>query len=359
MGLIIVLIVISILTGSWGSVCLNNSDCKDGMGCFDGECKSIIGGICQSNDDCVIGTCIDGNCSNNTRNPKKILTIRSSKKNTVIKTPAKLNENPSVFQNDVTPIIYLYSPERCEDSSFTDRTGMSNTQDIASNGSTFYSKDSYLINRVSKPSSFEKTERGGRYQVSKNEDIIDVINYSDTIVYLYKDGTLSSGKELHSDTPIATKLRFSGLAIYDGYLIGLSNGKIYNLDTDTYENSRWKFIKYLEVNNVERIGSTLSGEAFYYQTKDTIMLITSNGTKSTPFPSDMKRVYGYDVETYIDINLVQKTAVFYPSGKKYEDVLDAVIDTHGNVITLTVSDGITKGYSGLKMVNWNPYHLKM
>lgn len=185
-------------------------------------------------------------------------------------------------------------------------------------------------------------------------DLIDVINYSDSIVYLYKSGRMRT--HLRS---LTTRLRFTSLALFEGYLMALSRGTIYLLITNTYDLDEWEFEPFYPdatIKGAIRISSPLDGSVLAVQTEDRLYMISGGSITSISFPDTMRRVYGSTKEMYIDIDMLNRRGKDW-KGREYANIIDAVINYEGVVTTLTVQSALANGYSGLRIVNWVPFYL--
>lgn len=343
--IIIVILLLVIPSGPWNDKCSTNNECLNTEVCSDGKCKLVISQPCNSNSECDSGLCLDGVCSINSNIDSIPIRFRRPQ----ITPPTNVVYPPF----SVDECVYdLRSP----DIDYIDESDNTHTPQLLS----YYTDEEQSDYRfdIGPPAicePFEKSEGGSHYPTAEDSGIIDVINYSDSIVYLYSDGRVRK-----NETFVTTNVRFSSFVMYDGYLVGLSKGKLYKLSTESYESDEWIFKPYDIYNEDEimRIKSTLDGNYISIQTSNKLIVYGTSGSRDIiEYNVSNKRIYGYSVDKYIDVDILKKRGVDY-RGEIYENIVDAVVDYDGNVKTLTVEFALKNGYASLRIVNWEPYYLK-
>lgn len=384
--IIIIITVIITSSGPWSGSCVSNSDCLNSERCVQGTCLTMNGYQCQDDQDCVSGYCgtyKEGTktCQNRPDNPKTKVVISKKKPQTkepeVSKNKYEMTvtlEQPNIkheskpVQNrkdptfEYVPTFDVFSEEDIT-IDYSDRTGGSNTPIILSGDSSCYSEDRryyraptsqipWYQRTVQEP--FNATVGGNFYVTSGNGNIIDVINYSNSLICLYNDGSIrSTDKRI---TIRGVNGRITALANHNGYLIILAKGKLYRLLTSTYRYSNWEFEPYLdEYEGISDISYSLDNNILAVKIEDKLYII-GDDIKVENHSVSKKRVYGYQ-DRYIDIDLVTKEAI-ENDGKVHQSVLDAAIDSNGEVIILRIDEAMTKGFMAVKIVNWDPYYLK-
>jgi hypothetical protein len=200
---------------------------------------------------------------------------------------------------------------------------------------------------------------GGYHPTAKDSGIVDILNYSTDLIYLYTDGSIRKG----DDFIRTNEGKITSIISFDGYILANINDTVYYLIGDTYDYNTWEFTPYTfhgkgpTITNIDRVSSTLDGDTLCVQKEDKLYLYDLNGSREeVNFLHSMKRVYGNNRNIYADIDLITKK-VKGSDGKEYESVLDVIIDASGNVTILSVSKGMEKGYTSLRLVNWRPYYL--
>lgn len=360
MGVIVALILLAIIlaftlgSGPWSSKCATDGDCLPSEVCVSGECKLPTGGVCTTNSQCLSGMCTGGFCaSTDIPSPTPVFTPAPAPSTPVCE-PVAYTLQPSFPREEYLECYDDYS----EDDSF--RPGDSYT--IHSDYTYSEGDDPVRFvpsatpapigaNCTSSSTSSQATERG----------LLDAISYSDSVVFVYKDGRLRTDKRaLH------TRLKITSLALYNGYLIVLARGKVYRLLTSSYARNDWLFeelalpLTEIDVRNgIIRISSPLDGSVLSIQTSKmlyTLQLHTGEYIDRVHFPDTSRRVYGPSADMFIDVDLLKRRGVDW-NGKVYENIIDAVINYEGKVTVLSVQTALANGYSGVRIVNWVPYFL--
>lgn len=362
--LILIIFLFVIPSGPWTSKCSSSRDCLNTEVCTDGGCKLVISQPCSKNSECESGLCSDNLCTINSNIdsiPVKFRPIptTTTTTTTIFIQPPKIVPNkveyPPFSENE-------YQHQLCSPAfDYIVESENSNTPQLGS----CYSDEEISeyefnlgppMNQDECNELFEKSNGGGHYPTNEDSGIVDVINYSDSILYLYSDGRIRKHNQY-----ISTGHKFSSFVVYDGYLIGLSKSKLYRLSTETYENSEWKFKPFLvdtKGSEIMRIRSTLDGNYLSIQTSDKLITIGTSGSRDImDYNINTRRIYGYSIDKYIDINVLKKSGIDY-LGKNYENIVDAIIDYDGNIKVLTVQFALKNSYAAMRIVNWEPYYLR-
>lgn len=352
-GFIIIIIMLMITPGSpWSYKCSSNKECLSTETCSNGVCKLLVSQKCNYNEECESNLCSDGVCALNSNidsAPVKKFPTRETK-------DIKITQTKIIYPDiNVSGFDYVYQLNspciEFEETPENSNTPIPYSYDTdGSDCSTNY--DLRIDNSVIEP--FEQSAGGCHYPTTEDSGVIDVINYSDSVIYLYSDGRIKKRGQF-----VTSGYKFSSFVVYDGYLIGLSKGKLYKLLTETYENSEWKFKSLVLTNDeIMRIRATLDGNYLSVQTNDKLMIFGISGSRETmSYNVNSKRVYGYSIDKYIDIDVLKKRGVDY-SNKVYENIVDAVIDYNGNIRVLSVEFALKNSYSAMRIVNWEPYFLR-
>lgn len=354
-GVIVALILLAIVLaftvggGPWTSKCTTDGDCLSTEVCMNGSCKLPTGGTCSTG-----GQCVSGICSNNVCVDSNIPTGTAP-----MFTPAPVAVPPAV-NNPYRPPRPAFVPPP-----------MDYYDDYSEESCGRRPEDPYTIHSMDDSCSTDQTPI--RYQstiptpIGSNEIItptapkssegglLDVINYSDSVVFLYKDGRLRTDKR-----SLNTRLKISSFALYNGYLIALGRGKVYRLLTSSYDRSDWLFDEFVLPTDVRgdviRISSPLDGSVLSVQTTHALYTLYSGGIDRLEFPDTTRRVYGPSADMFIDIDMLKRRGIDW-LGREYENILDAVINYEGVVTVLTLQSALANGYSGVRIVNWMPYYL--
>ena len=206
-----------------------------------------------------------------------------------------------------------------------------------------------------------------------DRNVIDVCSYSDSVVSLLANGNIikevkscdSKGIEKIS---IKNNIKIGSLSAFDGRLYGVSNGTLFALDNSTYTLKKWLWYQCSWAPiGIIYMNATLMGDHLWLQTDTDGMLynkglqieeritldkLNENGIHNR----NVKRVYGLDKKTYINIRTSTCDGTLFPSMKYIDNICDAVIDNYGE-LTVVKRDQL-KDISGVRMVNWVPYYLR-
>jgi hypothetical protein len=81
-----------------------------------------------------------------------------------------------------------------------------------------------------------------------------------------------------------------------------------------------------------------------------------NIVSRTILDNKIRRIYGRDIEHYLDLNIVDHTVVVHPSMVKKTGVYDALLSYHDELVTIDESN--IGQWRSLSFVNWQPYYIK-
>jgi len=166
---------------------------------------------------------------------------------------------------------------------------------------------------------------------------------------------------------------------FGGYLYGLSEGHLYQLDGRTYSSTTWKWIKCIWAPvAITWISSTLTGSHLWLQTANSS---SSSGNKNshrhnrevgylysfseeknrTPkqvqrvILSGKKRIYGLNEETYLEVDLKHYEAVKMPSKQKISNIITGALTYDGDIIRIPKSLGNV--IYDVRIVHWEPHFI--
>jgi hypothetical protein len=218
----------------------------------------------------------------------------------------------------------------------------------------------------------------------RTDRVIDACSFSDSIVTLINDGTIirkpeasdfsSDASSSKTDTTVTSQrgsIRISNNIIgltrlepFNGYLFGVSNGKLYKLNNTTYRSKNWTWeLCAWAPTDITHTSSTHDGNHLWIQSGNNGYLFNqalnkSQHSLSKSSTNKIKRIYGLDHTIYIDIE--QDTCVAHLTSKNrhtsYNNVCSALVDHEGAVIPIKASDN--NQYSDVRLINWEPYYIK-
>lgn len=418
---VIILILIAYANGSspWLNSCGENSDCPTGYVCTsENICRKMISLSCDDGGLCLLSDSPDQNSSIQKKtNIKRVrLNIKEQKSD---KTYAKINTKELVIVH-VPPKIEIVSKDpvivptnytinfdqkymiRSPDSSnmtsdITDITGDSTPLDIRSNGSfgtescstntcdeltPIMGSTRYITNKLYSRTPFINGENGS-YCPLENNGIVDIVTFSNNTIYLQKDGSIRRG-----DKRIKVSIRGSkkdklieSITVFNGDLFGLVDGKLYYLLTITLYSRHWRFQK-VDSNliplvasclskRIIRISTTLPGDRLILQLENELVIMSKNGTPTIieEFPSNIKRIFGNTLNEFVDIDRMKMTANFTSpkvvsalhgtksEGYRINNVIDALVDHTGKLVTLTLDKSRNLVLTGIRLVNYKVYYI--
>lgn len=202
-------------------------------------------------------------------------------------------------------------------------------------------------------------EKEGIYYC-KDRGVIDVCTYSNATIFLLENGNIISEVRYPEKKReiIGNNVKLIRITTYKGYLHGVGeDGRLYTLPNNyfTTKNWEWELTQWGPVD-IKHISATHDTLHLWIQTDKMGFIYNGEGTleKSIMYGYD-KRVYGKDVEHYVDIDREKYIAIINPGGEQLKDVYDAAISYHGEIITIKGSD--RNIYKGITIVDWKPYYI--
>lgn len=211
-----------------------------------------------------------------------------------------------------------------------------------------------------------------------SEKVIDVCSYSESIIYLLKDGTIlceikgeSSGKRIATKNKVKNNISISRVINFSGYLHALDvSGNLYRLENDHYKTNEWIWeLCDWCVRGIFHLSTTLDDKLLWVQVKeddsDKVVGYIYGGNsgdkpsiqKTEPMKNGFIRVYGKDIKSYVEIDLKNKTCIVSTKKKeKLQGVYYAVLGYYDDPVILESS--MIKKYREIRIVNWQPYYLE-
>lgn len=211
---------------------------------------------------------------------------------------------------------------------------------------------------------------GMRYPRNSNKSILDIVWYFQNLVCSYDDYTLYRNEEVIRSNRICHKL-----VVFKGFLLALSNYKLYYLTSD-FNEDYWEFEEISQDildnsdllkdclsernNSILDISTTLDMRHLSIQTSDMLKIYDQDGNccHKLKFPSTHRRIYGKNLKKYIDLDRIKCSIKVYPSATQYFNIIDACIDHDNEIIKITKDMYYSKNYTSIKLINWKPYVLK-
>src|SRR3990167_369647 len=370
-------------------ICFSQSECAQGYACqvnFEidesGVCKAGANTSCSQDRDCLMNySCQDGFCWSDVIRP--VFKRDQTQKQTPAPIPVPIQaQRPVQTTSQVTiqqdqKILMPLDRNLVKSSHYTGipkaevlsasstnetsaKTGCSAEFDALSQPSTMHSSDT-----VSTP--FYKTASGymarAPTQKKGSMPVSDVCSFSNAILALLSDGNII--KEFPDGNGGTERVRIQShpvklerLEPFGGYIYGVSNGKLYKLDSSTYSTKKWKWVECQWAPfGIIHTSSSLNDKNLWLQTSNHGYLYNSDLEQRESVPISGKlRVYGTDNLTFIEFDPNNCSGVVMPVGVKYSNMCGGALTYHGDVISIRPDQ--RKLYSGIRLINWVPYYIR-
>ncbi|AYV86378.1 MAG: hypothetical protein Solumvirus6_13 [Solumvirus sp.] len=231
----------------------------------------------------------------------------------------------------------------------------------------------------------------------KPNSIIDACSFADATLKLFGNGKIlriidssrsEKGKndelEITNFSITRENLLITHIRSAGGHLYSISNKNLYILDMSSYDKKKWLWKKcswapsgiidmgvthdekhlwlhrFIEKSVKDDLDGNVGNFGYLYDTSEDekILGVSTRSPKIYQLPEKVKRVYGNDAETYIDIEHDTCIARLH-NGENitiYDQVCEAVLD-HNNLVIPIKPKELGK-YSGVRLINWEPLYIK-
>lgn len=195
--------------------------------------------------------------------------------------------------------------------------------------------------------------------------VIDVCSYSNATIFLLEDGNIiceldSQDRDTNNRYRTSNNIPLIRITSFDGYLHGVgSDHKLYTLPNNYFTTINWVWnLAEWAPTDIKHISSTHDSSHLWIQTSSTGLLYSAPGVISSKTPyTNLKRVYGRDVNHYIDIDSSKFTAKIHPGDTLVHNVYDGALSYYDEVIAVHPSE--RNEYRGITIVNWRPYYIRV
>jgi hypothetical protein len=214
---------------------------------------------------------------------------------------------------------------------------------------------------------------GNLISILDKYSIVDVCGFDNSIYVILNEGDILKMVHSNDDQPLEnrdytlTRIKnnviLSRIVNFGGYLYGLSEGKLYLLDSRTYSGLvwNWKHVSWAP-KQIESIDTTLVGDYIWMTTGGKGYLYTlSNASHVEPVLAEKvtigskRRSYGVDPKTYLEIDPKSKTCIKYPSKEKTTSIVDGVLTYDGDIVR--IPPGMSDQITAIRIVNWEPLYI--
>jgi hypothetical protein len=197
---------------------------------------------------------------------------------------------------------------------------------------------------------------------NSHSPVIDVCSYSNAVLFLLEEGNIMCEIK-SSDTKhrykTSNNIRLTRITSFSGYLHGVGvDNLLYTLPNDLFSTTNWIWVlTEWAPKEIEHISSTYDSKHIWIQTSGIGYLYNSPGVVVVKAQcSGIKRVYGRDIDHYIDINPVKHTATIYPGETFVPDVYDGALSYYDELVAIRPSE--SSDYKSISIVNWRPYYIR-
>jgi hypothetical protein len=383
------------------SECTNQNDCSSGYVCELQECpdishvsrikylcKSGIDTKCSIDTDCISGLiCSSGLC----KTPLRTM-LQSIPENALLNVNAlnvmnnvnNANNANNIKNVNVINLDYnvMSSATGCSDRlDFNSGSDTDNQSSKYSSSSQFIQNNGHVMNNFSKKqynrgpirSSNKSSSNGMNTFVVPNnhnkeipkpvQPIIDVCSFSNSTIALLSDGSIIKEVASQNETDIerssiSTNVTLIRLEAFNGYLYGISKGSLYKLDNSTYKNRKWIFtlVNNMPINIIHT-SATLKSNHLWLQTTEKGYIIDErlNIISTLKIETGKRRIYGSDLDHYIEININECVGVSMPGSKNINNICGGGMTYNDEIISISVE--MRGKFKEVRLVNWTPYYL--
>lgn len=354
--------------------CVPQIGCGTGYTCVvegtGGICKSSLGSRCQIDTDCISSlicnpttkVCVARPTVTFVESPIKEEVVKEVVKE-VIKEPSPINvrkPTPQYVINTIKKSVKL-EVQSVDDEINSNGDNIDGPFDVRSGESTA----DCSISSVSTPCQ----EKEGVYYCRNTQatnvtdphsSVIDVCSYSNATVFLLADGNIICEiVDTKRRYRAANNIILRRIVSFDGYLYGIGKDNIlYTLPNKSFPTTNWFWTRVnWAPDMIKHISTTHSSSHLWIQTYTKGYLYHSSA--KVAFETEYingKRVYGRDVDHYIDIDSVKFTGAIYPNKMLVNNIYDAALSYYDEIIAIHPNE--RDQYNGITIVNWQPYYIR-
>lgn len=386
------------------TTCKTQKDCASGYVCVidnnssTGTCKAGVGVQCNTNSDCMTGLVCNNKVCTNPVIPTNISTFKNITpepfKEIIIKetpavrlptpkeiTPIRLPTPKVVTKTEISPAKDI--PDQMIRGTFNKLPKVNNYDnstpdyEINSEGNVIEipfevrSKDTVDDDYITSVSTPCEQKNGVYYcrsnnveytsqKVLEHSSVVDVCSYSNTTIFLLENGEIICEVEGKKRYKITNNIKLNRITTFGGYLYGTNiEGRLYSLPNNYFFTSSWNWsvVNWAPIKIIH-LSTTHDTSHLWVQTYNKGFLYNENGSLVTEILyKGKKRVYGKDLNYYIDIDQDKYTATLNPGSTVINNVYDAALSYYNEVVAIDPSEKDL--YRGIKIVNWRPYYIRI
>jgi hypothetical protein len=273
--------------------------------------------------------------------------------------PRRYNSCTSSFDDEIN------SDGSAIDGPFDIRSGVSSDDEMTSVSTPYQEQDGvYYCRNKGDIIDLSQDESGvtspkKSHSSKLHSSVIDVCSYSDAVIFLLEDGKIIC--ETHRKERryrVVNNVHLIKITSFDGYIYGMgSDRKLYTLPNNFFPTTNWvwSLVEWAPIY-IQHISSTYDTSHLWIQTQTIGYLYNSKQLISNLPYTNSKRIYGRDVNHYIDIDTSRHTARIHHNNSIVPNVYDGVLSYYDELIAIHPSERNT--YRGITIVNWHPYYIR-
>lgn len=202
-------------------------------------------------------------------------------------------------------------------------------------------------------------EMGQEISAIEHSAVIDVCSYSSATIFLLANNTVICANE-HGRWRATNNIKILRIVTYNGYIYGLADSKcLYKLPGDCFTKSEWTWnVVDWAPYNILHICTTLDSKGLWIQCHENEEKGFLHSAAGVSFhdTKGIKRIYGRDVDHYLDINTSDHTGLLYPGAIKVSNVFDAALTYYNDVMAIAPNE--RQQYRSIVIVDWKPYYIR-
>ena len=204
------------------------------------------------------------------------------------------------------------------------------------------------------------SESGASFDSIGEEGHIDMCSFSNMTLALNADGRIVAQSAGAASRYVNNNVQLQRIFSYNSYLTGLTvDGIIVYLDQDQVTGNNWVWKRYANMpDHITSCSVTLNQKYLWLHNSASRHGYLYSGSNMIEQKDrySLRRAYGLDKDTYIEIDDDRRTALVQPTGQQFTDVYDAAI-AYPDKISILRHDQRSL-YRGIAIVNWQAMYIK-
>lgn len=274
-------------------------------------------------------------------------------------TPAPIPPTPTPLPESSTilpPVTAQFIPRaRKLRSHESPRKDCSVSQDEIPQEFTFHSKSSHRSSTGMSPMFVTKSNKEKIQKRSKTPlNISDITEYSDMALTLLQSGDIIISRKGSKGKSATSNVHLKCIEGFNEHVFGVDEeGNVLSLDVTTIKSRRlvWNPVTWNPPIGATHLTKTLNDEYFVVQNdKKGVIYDTNMKLYSSYDVKNTIRVYGSDLQHYVEFDTENKEGYSMPDNKTYENVGYASMRFDGSVSIIPAD---SKQFYKCKLIDWN------